>query len=237
MGLSKKLARKRAVEKTKIVEKAVEKTLRAEHKGRMIARSNLSRMDAYIKTYWGSCFAYVMRTVFKMTHKQILHMFNELDRHEEFLTTREKWKCKVSWFKAGLYIECKGFRIDPCNEWKMPKGADFQSWCEYYVDATFKAMTRKMHIIFYWIMHDSYGFNKVRLERAKVALRGMRALSYTQFKAMWEVLAAVKPSKGCADRYLNPENSYKIMKDLTSNALKRPDEAMEYRVVNIAVRR
>lgn len=234
--LGKQLKRKKEVAIKKIVYRETEKQVKAESRGQTIARQNLGRMEAYQKCYMMTCFAYVMHKTFGMGHDKILTMVRKLDEYDEYYTTKEKWRCKVSWFKAGLYIECKGFRIPFKNEMKEPPSFDDVGWCTYYVHNSFLMGARAMYTTFFWVLHDVWGFNHKRLERAKEELLKLTHLSWNEFAALWDELKKMKYPKAKDANCLNPERVMECIKQLIDPNTP-PDEEMAYKVRNIAIRR
>ena len=229
----KSLKRKKKVEVFKTVYKTSAKIMKAERKGRAIALGpNKARMDAYMKLYWASCFAYVMNKTFKMGHDKIVLMLQKMDEYEDDLTADAVWQYKLSWFKAGLYRECQGFRIHFLNEKQKPEDPnDFISWSKFYMDCILKALYRKMQTIFYWLLHDIWGFGKKRLERAKKELLGMRGMSWNEYCRMWESLRKLRTHK-TSPEVLNPERVMGAMKQLIN--IDKPDEAMAFNAKNLA---
>lgn len=234
----KALKRKKVVENKKKVYDITEKIVKAEHKGRMIALSNCQRLDTYLDYYYGCVIATTLHECFGWGYQKVMQFFKMYnDFEEDYLSTTEKWKCKVSWFKAGLYRECKGFRIDFKNEMQDPKDCyDFAEWCYKHIDHSIKKEVRKIQTIFYWLLHDKFGFGRDRLEKAKAKFQSMRGMSLNQFKAVCDAIASWKLPRKDAINELYPDLAYKTIQSLIDQKTP-PDEEMAYQVVNIAYRR
>jgi hypothetical protein len=231
----KSLKRKKEVEQKKKVYDITEKIVKAEHKGRMIALANSKRLNTYLSLYYGNVIATTLKE-FGWGYKKIIDFMHKYDYFvDNFLNTEEKWKCQVSWFKAGLYIECKGFRIDFKKEMQSPRDCyDFAEWCYKYIDHAIKKEVRKIQTVFYWTLHDKYGFGRVRLDRAKEKFQSLRGMSLNKFKAVCDDLNRLKPPKGEVNQ-LHPELAYEKVKSLTDRRV--PDnEEMAYQTVNICLR-
>lgn len=234
--LGKQLKRKKEVEVKKQVYGIAEKISKAEHKGRMIALSNCQMLDTYLNYYYGSVIATVLHDNFAFGYQKIMKFFELYNEFNEYFTTSAPWRQKVSYFKAGLYRECKGFRIDFKKEMREPKDCnDFAEWCYYYIDHSIKKEVRKIQTMFYWLLHDKFGFGKERLERAKARFQELRGMSLNQFKAVCEGINSLKLPKGEVNM-LFPELALKRICELIDPDVP-PDEEMAYKVRNIAYRR
>lgn len=157
--------------------------------GEQIAEKNLPRIEKYCHAYWMPMFYYVMKQQFgfgyerlNKMHDGIVHIFDVLS-DPRFLEICHLWE--------GLDLECDHFKPKRVARKKTPATEDIEGFSEMYAYNASLSTVEHLEIVWLWVLHDSFGFGKKRLERCTQKIKELQQVPEKMFNFILDELEKV----------------------------------------------